>query len=249
MTIDWSTFALEMINFLALVWILKRFLYKPVLDVLARRRADIDRIVAEAKETDERAAALKARFENRLADWEKEKGAARSRFEAELAAERERQMLSLAKGLAEKQERIAAQEAHELEELRREVEGKAMAQARRFASALLSRLAGPDLEERLVEIFIEDFANLPEEKLVGLRAAAGAQGAHATVTSAFALGEARRRGITEAIGSRLGLNLPVDFNEDGRLLAGSRVSVGPWQLNLTLADELASFAAAADHAG
>ena len=39
MQIDWTTFALEIINFLVLVWILKRFLYRPVLDTLARRRA------------------------------------------------------------------------------------------------------------------------------------------------------------------------------------------------------------------
>lgn len=39
MQIDWTTFVLEIVNFLALVWLLKRFLYTPVLDVLARRRA------------------------------------------------------------------------------------------------------------------------------------------------------------------------------------------------------------------
>ena len=31
MAFDWTTFGLEIINFLALLWILKRFLYRPVL--------------------------------------------------------------------------------------------------------------------------------------------------------------------------------------------------------------------------
>jgi F-type H+-transporting ATPase subunit b len=42
MELDWTTFALEIINFLALIWILKRFLYRPVLATLGQRRAGIE---------------------------------------------------------------------------------------------------------------------------------------------------------------------------------------------------------------
>ena len=42
MEVDWTTFALEIINFLILVWILKRFFYHPVLDIIARRRICIE---------------------------------------------------------------------------------------------------------------------------------------------------------------------------------------------------------------
>jgi len=42
MELNWSTFLLEIINFLILVWILKHFFYKPILDVIAHRRADIE---------------------------------------------------------------------------------------------------------------------------------------------------------------------------------------------------------------
>ena len=49
MELSWSTFALEIVNFLVLVWILKHFLYKPVMDVIARRRADIESTLADAK--------------------------------------------------------------------------------------------------------------------------------------------------------------------------------------------------------
>ena len=39
MELDWTTFILEIINFLVLVWILHRFLYQPVMNVIAQRRA------------------------------------------------------------------------------------------------------------------------------------------------------------------------------------------------------------------
>ena len=249
MPLDWTTFTLEIINFLALVWILKRFLYQPVLETLARRRAGIERTLAEARQAEERAAALKTQFENRLADWDQERAAARARLEAELAVERTRQMQTLAKALVEERERNRAQEAHRQQDLRRELETQALVQARAFATRLLSRLAGLELEARLVDVFIEDFSRLPDERLAGLRTASQTPGARAIVASAFALPESQRQHLAAAIAARLGLRLPVAFTEDSRLISGLQVSVGPWQLNLSLADELALFAAASNHAG
>lgn len=248
MSFDWTTFALEIINFLALVWILKRFLYQPVLETLAQRRAGIERTLAEARQAEERSAALKTQFENRLADWDQEKATARAQLEAELALERARQMQVLTKTLAEERERSRAQEAHRQDELRRELETQALVQARAFATRLLSRLASPELEARLVEVFIEDFSRLPDERLAGLRAAVQTPGVRATVASAFALPESQRQRIAAAIAARLDFQLPLDFIEDGNLLSGLRISVVPWQLNLSLANELALFAAASNHA-
>ena len=48
MQIDWTTFALEILNFLVLVWILKHFFYQPVLAVLDKRRASVEKETADA---------------------------------------------------------------------------------------------------------------------------------------------------------------------------------------------------------
>jgi len=49
MEFSWTTFFLEIINFLVLVWILQRFLYKPVMKVIAQRKAHIESRLEEAK--------------------------------------------------------------------------------------------------------------------------------------------------------------------------------------------------------
>ena len=64
-----STFVLELINFLVLVWILKRFLYRPVLDIIARRREQIDATMAEAKRIEDNAQALKQKYDERLDNY------------------------------------------------------------------------------------------------------------------------------------------------------------------------------------
>ena len=87
MELNWSTFLLEIINFLVLVWILKHFLYKPILDVIARRRAGIEDRLAKAQQLHDEADTLKAEYENRLVDWEHERQQARVTLAQELNEE------------------------------------------------------------------------------------------------------------------------------------------------------------------
>lgn len=49
MQFDWSTFALQTVNFAILVWLLHRFLYRPVLRLIDARRAEIDKQYADAR--------------------------------------------------------------------------------------------------------------------------------------------------------------------------------------------------------
>ena len=81
MELNWTTVILEIINFLVLVWILKRFLYRPVLQVIEERRARIEATLAEAKEQQEAAERLQPQYENRLAEWQRDKQTAREAFE------------------------------------------------------------------------------------------------------------------------------------------------------------------------
>src|SRR5690242_10584284 len=54
---DWWTIGLQTINFAILVWLLHRFLYKPVLAMIDARKAEIRRQFDAAKEIEEKAKA------------------------------------------------------------------------------------------------------------------------------------------------------------------------------------------------
>ena len=218
-----------------------------MLETLAQRRAGIEQTLSEARAAEVRAQGLQAQYEGRLADWGKERAKARSELETELALERSRQMQFLAKDLAEERARNAAVDAHRQQEMQREMETAALAQAQQFASTLLGRLATPALEARMVDLLLEDWAKLPDQQLFGLRAAAENPALAASVSSAFALDAVQRDRIVAALSQRLGRPLAVGFDEAPGLLAGLRISLGAWQLHLNFTDELASFAAGANH--
>ena len=48
MAIDWFTIGAQILNFLVLVWLLKRFLYQPVLDAIDKREKRIAATLADA---------------------------------------------------------------------------------------------------------------------------------------------------------------------------------------------------------
>jgi len=65
MAIDWSTLALQAVNFLVLVWLLRRYLYRPVLAMIDRRRGEAEAARAKADEAQRRASAAEDEWRRR----------------------------------------------------------------------------------------------------------------------------------------------------------------------------------------
>ena len=63
MSIDWITVIAQIANFLLLVWLLKRFLYRPILDGIDAREAEISRRMAQAGEARNKAEAAGADYQ------------------------------------------------------------------------------------------------------------------------------------------------------------------------------------------
>lgn len=73
MSIDWITVAAQIANFLILVWLLKRFLYRPILDGIDAREAEIAARVSAAEIARINAEAVEAEYEQKLAGFNNEK--------------------------------------------------------------------------------------------------------------------------------------------------------------------------------
>lgn len=242
MEFDGTTFALEIINFLVLIWLLQHFLYKPVTTAIARRQGGIEKTLADAQATRSDADALKLQYENRRVEWEQEKAQARQQLQQEMAAERIRLMTALLASLDEERNKLRALEQRRAMEQRQRLEAAARAEGGRFAAHLLSRLAGAELEERIRRILLEDLPQLPEQQRQALRTAGLAEGVK--ITSAYPLDQSQRADLNEALDRLVGRPVACTFEQDTELVAGLRLSLGPWMLRSSLLDELHFFAEA-----
>ena len=249
MNLDWSTFLLEIINFLVLVWILKRFLYKPVLDVIERRKAGIAKTLSDAQSMRDEAEALKRQYEEKLTALEGEREQARVALHEELQAERERRLAALRQAVEEERKKHDVLEAQRVREQARAAEQAAVDHSAQFAARLLGRIASPEVEARLVDLFLEELTHQPDERSQAVRQAFQEARGAVTVSSAYPLEAGRRAAVTEALGKWLGLTVACQFAEDSTQLAGLRVTIGPWILEADLQRELKLFTESAQHGG
>ncbi|MBU0499056.1 MAG: F0F1 ATP synthase subunit delta [Gammaproteobacteria bacterium] len=241
MELNWTTFLLELVNFLVLVWILKRFLYRPVQEVIARRRAGIEKTLTDAHALRTEAETLRQQYENRLADWEQERRLAREALIREIEAERTQRRAGLHADLDREREKARVIAERQRADALRGLEQTALAQGARFAARLLESAAGPETEARLVELALTELSQLPIEKGMALRNhRAGID--ERVVASAFPLPEGQRLRLTQALAALSGGESPVRFEQDASLIAGLRISIGPWVLAANVRDELQGFA-------
>ena len=241
MELNWSTVVLEILNFLVLVWILKRFLYQPVLDVIARRQAGIEKTLADAEARHEEAVSLQEQYEGRLAEWSKERQQAREKLSRELAAEHDRKLAELQTDLEQEREKARVAGVRRQADAVRKLEETALLQGTRFTTRLLQAAAGPELEARLVDLAINGLTALPAERVSAMRNSYGKPLDAVRVASAFPLADDQRQRLGQALASIAGEEIPQHFEQDSALLSGVRISIGAWVLGVNLQDELKGF--------
>ncbi len=241
MELNWSTVVLEIVNFLVLVWILKRFLYRPVLRVIAARRASIEATLTEARERQTQAEQLRAQYENRLAEWQQEKQAARDALQQELQKQRGQALQALQATLAGAREKARVVEEQRVRELEDRKERQGLELGARLAARLLEGLAGPELEGRIVDLVGRQLAALPDEQRSALRHAIENGKGDVQVESAHRLSDEQRQSLQGAVQALLGDSVACSFREAPGLIAGLRLALGDWSLAANLRDELDGF--------
>jgi F-type H+-transporting ATPase subunit b len=244
--INWTTFILEIINFLVLVWLLKHFFYRPVKAVITRRQQDVEKQLAQAEETRTEADALRKRYENRVTEWEDERDQVRQELRREIEAERQRMRSALNQEVEAERKRAEVLAERQLNEQQRQAEARALELGAQFASHLLRAAVSPELQKRLFDHLLEELQQLPPTQRDELHAALeNSQPDKVHVLSAFPLDKTQQKQLRERVDLWTPHPLHFEFQADQSLIAGVRVSIGPWVLHANLNDELKTFAAIA----
>lgn len=241
MDFDLTTFVLEVFNFLVLVWLLKRFFYQPVLAVIEKRQNATEQIISDAKDIQHEAEVLKSEYETHLAKLDKEYATEKARIDENIAVERKKRLTLLEAEIATERKRREALQDREHRELENVLESQAIQLASRFATRLLERLAGPELNAKLAELAIKELESLPADKKEALHAVLHDPLSNVNVVSAYALDGLQRTSFTEVLAQLAGRSLMPKFSEDATLKAGVSVMAGSWVLMANLRDELSFF--------
>ena len=248
MEFNLSTFIFEIINFLILIWILQRLFYKPLLDVIAKRKQFIDQTLADAKAMQQQAEEQRSLYENRQMLWEQEKQAALAALQQQLDVERSAQLAQLNVDLEQERQKQSVTLQRQQRELQQLAEKQALQNGARFAGLLLKQAAGPELEARLFALLLANLKTLPEACALCLQMTGAKKSVPIKITSAYPLTAEQRELLEQKLNALINSQINVQYHQDAELIAGLRMDIGAWVLNADLQHELIGFAEMADDA-
>ena len=237
-----STIILEVINFLVLVWILKRFLYQPVLNIIDKRKRDIEEKLEQAQLSTQTAESLQEKYEQRLKSWQQEMQTLREQLDSELSEHREQRLSALDKELDELRNNAKERDKRQQAEQRRSLEYQAITQSNQFVAKLMQRLACPALQEKLIQLLVDELQQLSEDKLSEFARRSADQSPSAIkVESAYPLNDTDKKNIQTALSRFTQQDLPFEYRQQSGLLAGLQIDIGGWVLEANLKNELHAF--------
>ena len=240
MLIDWFTVAAQAVNFLILVWLLKHFLYQPILDAIDAREK---RIAAELADADaKKAEAKKERdaFQHKNDEFDQQRAALLSQATVEAKAERQRllnEARSEADALSTKRQDALKREQQGLnDEITRRTREEVFAIARKT----LSDLAGTSLEKRMSEVFSRRLRTLNDDAKEDLAEALNTASAPALVRSAFDLPAEQRAAIQQTLNETFPGEVQVRFETAPEVISGIELTANGRKVAWSIADYLAS---------
>ncbi len=238
MLIDWFTVSAQIANFLILVWLLKRFLYKPVLAAIAAREKLIaDQLLAAAAKKTE---AQKERddFQRKNEAFELQRAALLKQATDEVATERQ-QLLGVARKDSEAL-RIKLQESIQNERagLNREITSRTQQEVFSIIRKILIELSTVSLEERLSEVFTRRLHGLEGQSKEVFAVALKTSLEPVAVCSTFDLPPSERAAIQNAINEVFSTDIRVRFETVSDLICGIELVANGQKIAWNIAEYL-----------
>ncbi|HTA65428.1 MAG TPA: F0F1 ATP synthase subunit delta [Xanthomonadaceae bacterium] len=240
MLIDWFTVSAQALNFLVLVWLMKRFLYQPILDAIDAREKRIAAELADADAKKVEALTERETFKQKNEAFDQQRADLLARATDEAKAERQR-LLDEARTAADA---LTARRRESLDNdarnLNQAIAQRAGQEVYAIARKALADLATTSLDERMGEVLIRRLHDMQDPAKAGLAAALKTTTEPATVRSAFDLADEQRAAIQAALDELCASDVRVRFETAPELIGGIELSSNGQKVAWSIADYLAS---------
>ena len=239
MLIDWFTVGAQALNFLILVWLMKRFLYKPILNAIDVRDKKIAAELADAAAKKDEAQKERDEFRKKNELFDQQRDGLLKKATDEAGAERQRlldEARKAADALSAKRQQSLVEDARNLSQaISRRTQEEVFAITRKA----LGDLATVSLEERLGEVFTRRLRTMDEPAKASLGAALTTASEPVPLRSALALPAEQRAKIQNAINVTFSADIHLRFETAPDLVSGIELTTNGQKVGWSIAGYLA----------
>lgn len=238
MPIDWFTVIAQVLNFLVLVWLMKRFLYKPILGAIEAREAGIRQELSDADEKRDQATKEREEFRRKNEEFDRDRADLLSRATEDADSHRSA-LIEAARGEADQLER-KRREGMEADhaDLARELGRKARIEVFAVARKALADLADESLEEKFASVFARRLRDLDAPARRAFAQALDSSRDPILVRSAFDLGEVGRALVRKVLDEAFDSDATLLYETTPDLVAGIEITCAGQKLTWSVAGYL-----------
>lgn len=238
MLIDWFTIIAQIVNFLILVILLRKFLYRPILKVMQEREDRIRAQLDEAEEEQKQAQEQISLYEEKNKKWNEEHEELLREAKHEVEDTRKQMMKDVRQEIEENKtqwkQAIEREKKEFLDSLRKKISQQTFFAVQR----VLNELADVELEAQISKVFIERLKNLDEKQVDEFRTAIEESDETVQVRSAFELPQQTQKQIQSVVENQLLDGFPVNFETDPDLVCGIELKTAGYKLVWSITDYL-----------
>ena len=240
MLIDWFTVVAQAINFLILVWLMKRYLYKPILDAVDAREKLIAKELADAAAKKTEAQKEHDDLQHKNEEFDQQRAALLSKATGEAKAGGEKlldEARKAADALSAKRAERLRTDAHTLNQA---IERRTQQEVFAVARKALRDLATASLDERVGDVFTRHLRDMEPNAKASLGEALKAAPDPSLLRTAFDLPADQRAVIQNALNETFSAAVRIRFETAPELVSGIELSASGQKVGWSIADYLAS---------
>jgi F-type H+-transporting ATPase subunit b len=222
MRIDWSTLALQLINFAILIVLLQRFLYRPVLRMIDARQASIDAARAEARKASEEARVQRTALEAEHAAITAERSSWLDSAAAQAQTQASARRAEAESAAVRLMESTREELAQEREQMQVEMRLAALELAVELTRRLIAELPEPLRAEAWLERIVRHLESLEPAERAALAGELEKPGSVVVVT-AWPVSSQSADHWRAKLSGALGREASMTFEIDPQLIAGAEL--------------------------
>jgi F-type H+-transporting ATPase subunit b len=236
--VNWSTLLFQILNFLAMVFILTRFFFRPVLRILDERSKRVTSALDDAQQREKEAAELQAEYERKVAESQEMVMTMRQQAQEELEATRRRVLTEMRNEIQAMRDK-AEQSMDEARQQAIQEHRRHLGQLATTLSQQLMREAGGEtFQKATFEQFLRQLAALPEEQYHHVVATDDQEAVRVQLVSARQLEDDDRSRIESLAQEMAHKPIEVSYRVDPELVAGATMRFGDVLIDGSLAGQL-----------
>jgi F-type H+-transporting ATPase subunit b len=245
MLIDWFTVSAQIINFLILVWLMKRFLYKPILVAINTREKYIADQSSNAAALQASAKKSQDEYTGKISDFDKTKAAALTAVQTEADTHRESMLNQLKTELTDAQNKQKESLAAERLSMTREIVELSCKEIFSVARKTLTDLSNVTLEASMADVLVSRLNALSTEARTQFINSLKNGSQDIVVLSTFDLPQVQQKTIVAAVSDMLSTTRAFQFKTEPDQVCGIELSTQDYKVSWTIGDYLTSLEAAA----